>query len=96
MLKPQNCIVGDCASRFPYKDECAMVPTGCCARYMADNLAQAPDGLHYPLDLGLDGNEFVKALVSAGLATVHGKITRATLTPPPCGLAPASSEGDRE
>jgi hypothetical protein len=72
MVKPIDCAVGECASAFPYHDECALVANGCCAHGMLSKLATAPDGLAFPLDLAPGGNPFVNAMEAKGLARVRG------------------------
>lgn len=75
MVKPRDCAVDECASGFPYHDECALVASGCCAREMLAALAKSPDGCHFPLDLRPGGNPFVNALEAAGLARVREPLT---------------------
>lgn len=75
--QPRNCIVGECASGFPYKDECGLIPDGCAARRMLTAAAGA-DGARFPMDLSPGGNPFVNAMVARGLVRVRGQITHAT------------------
>lgn len=73
--QPRNCIVGDCASRFPYREECALVASGCCARDMLACARRWPDGVHFPMDLAPGGNPFVNAMQVAGLVRVRDEVT---------------------
>lgn len=82
-LKPMNCAVGQCASSFMYKDECALVSSGCCARTMLDMLASQPDGAHFPMDLTPGGNPFIRAMEAAGLVHVDDDVTRLLRQSPP-------------
>lgn len=75
-IQPRNCAVGQCASSFPYKDECGLVASGCCARNVLDT-AKALDGARFPMDLRPGGNPFVKALEASGLVRVRHEITYA-------------------
>ena len=72
--QPQNCILGECASRFSYKDECGLISNGCAARRMLE-VASKADGAHFPMDLSPGGNPFVNALEARGLVRVRHDIT---------------------
>lgn len=72
--KPQACIVGDCASGFPYKDECGLISNGCAARRMLE-AASRTEGACFPMDLSPGGNPFVNALEARGLVRVGHDIT---------------------
>ena len=81
--KATSCIVGECASSFPYREECALVASGCCARDMLAAAARWPDGVHFPMDLAPGGNPFVNALERENFVTVNHEITRAVPSPTP-------------
>ena len=72
---PMNCIVGECASGFAYREECALVISGCCARDMLTSARQSTDGVQFPMDLTPGGNPFVNALKLHGLVRVRGNTT---------------------
>lgn len=74
--KPISCVAGECVSEFPYRDECALTASGCCAWDVLIAAAKLGDA-HYPMDLRPGGNPFVNALERAGLVRVVGDITRA-------------------
>ena len=78
--QPMACVVGECASGFAYREECALVASGCCAREMLARANRSPNGVHYPMDLGPGGNSFVNALEAAGLVRIHYEITYTAVT----------------
>lgn len=75
-IHAQNCAVAGCVSGFPYKDECALVKSGCCAREMLSACARNTDGLRFPMDLAPGGNPFVNALKAEGFVLVADGVTR--------------------
>lgn len=73
--KPMACVVGECASGFAYREECALVVSGCCARDMLASARQSTDGVQFRMDLTPSGNPFVNALTLHGLVRVRGNTT---------------------
>jgi hypothetical protein len=73
--KPMACVVGKCASVFAYREECAIVVSGCCARDMLTSARQLTDGVQFPMDLTQGGNPFVNALELHGLVRIRGNTT---------------------
>lgn len=74
-ITARNCILAECASGHPYKDECGLLPSGCCARDMLATARREATGAHFPMDLRPGGNPFVNAMEDAGLVRVRGCLT---------------------
>lgn len=72
--KPTACLIGKCASEFPYKDECGLTLTGCCAERIV-NAARQIGGARFPMDLRPEGNPFLNALEKMGFVRVSADST---------------------
>lgn len=79
--KPNACIIGECASSFSYREECALVASGCCARDMLASAKRYPDGARFPMDLVPGGNPFANALKRKGFVRIYHNVTTPTPTP---------------